>query len=669
MLFNRVNGKCRFNKADDRERQANCGMKEGRDKTQTIKFVKGKYDTAFALAFLSIGLCLFLSGFLISSVPVWGIYFGYLLIIGGLVGLLFSLGYHKLKTCRIFILCWVAGVLLGTFLYIPITIIALFSTAIVHIPLLFLACHIAKRNKSVVIFYVACFLLALILPNFMIFTFAKPYPIEPEKIEVAADILKDKNPLFIDEEALWHENIVELYWYGKVKCRINKSPAVVGLDICELEEQEKRITEQLFSTYEQALSYAREKELPIVPSVQMIEHKAKVFADKFYATIENYLQLEADTISGGKQKFFSNVLKELLKSTDDSEKTSKAIGYVATGLKLGGGKLPDLPKEAHSIAEKLEKDFLSSPIQSMPIGFYAEDETLKKIFQQDRFYQSPMDLETAVVIAKVLKNKPELRKQYQIILSAYAHLTNPLSSFSIDDIIDYAEHFNNPAVLENKLNSSEKWKQLLKRGAGRISGELHFQLLPHSTSKENELFSKIYNYSADLPQHNIMNRLIKAIRSGELDLTPTQNSGWYDYQIYAIETLLVPEKGQEGQKLLLSKSYKERLIEAFKTILTKKRELHVKQVQLTLCASMSVNGKNLVISPDISLEPTATYYLQTEWCLPTDQMLGWIVLNLLQHHKLRLLPLSQVSLEVVVFDSGDLLIFHWKIYYDCLVQK
>jgi hypothetical protein len=161
---------------------------------------------------------------------------------------------------------------------------------------------------------------------------------------------------------------------------------------------------------------------------------------------------------------------------------------------------------------------------------------------------------------------------------------------------------------------SKKWKILQKRGAGRDPGEGRIpciQFLPHSTSKENQLFARIYNYSSELPKHNIMNRLIRAIRSGELDLTPTIDSGWYDYQIHALETLLVTEKGQESDKLLLTKDYKKRLIEAFKTILTKKRELHVKQVELLPTAGISLGPQYFTISPDLHVEPMATYYLRT----------------------------------------------------------
>ncbi|MBN1844639.1 MAG: hypothetical protein JW810_03080, partial [Sedimentisphaerales bacterium] len=131
------------------------------------------------------------------------------------------------------------------------------------------------------------------------------------------------------------------------------------------------------------------------------------------------------------------------------------------------------------------------------------------------------------------------------------------------------------------------------------------------TSKENQLFARLYNVSADLPGHNIMNRLIRAIRSGELDLAPAADGGWYDYQMFALETLLVPEKGQEGDKLLLSEDYKKRLIDAFKTMLTKKRELHVRHIEFVPARCMVLGPEYFSISPDLHVEPMATYCLRT----------------------------------------------------------
>ena len=74
-----------------------------------------------------------------------------------------------------------------------------------------------------------------------------------------------------------------------------------------------------------------------------------------------------------------------------------------------------------------------------------------------------------------------------------------------------------------------------------------------------------------------MSTLIRRIRSGEVDLKPGDKDGWYQYQVYALETMLLPTRGQERDKLLLTASYKKRLVEAFKALITKRRETHVRE--------------------------------------------------------------------------------------------
>jgi hypothetical protein len=65
------------------------------------------------------------------------------------------------------------------------------------------------------------------------------------------------------------------------------------------------------------------------------------------------------------------------------------------------------------------------------------------------------------------------------------------------------------------------------------------------------------------PNADLMRELVRRIRSGDVDLKPGPQSGWYEYQAYALETLLLPEKGSEHDKLLLTKAYKKRMLEAF----------------------------------------------------------------------------------------------------------
>ncbi len=97
---------------------------------------------------------------------------------------------------------------------------------------------------------------------------------------------------------------------------------------------------------------------------------------------------------------------------------------------------------------------------------------------------------------------------------------------------------------------------------GRLEDRQAIAVFPSSRSKETELFGRLFPQGLP-PGADLMKELIKAIRKGSVDLTPTPSSGWYEYQIYALETFLLPEKGQENPKLLLTKAYKKRMLGGF----------------------------------------------------------------------------------------------------------
>lgn len=105
-----------------------------------------------------------------------------------------------------------------------------------------------------------------------------------------------------------------------------------------------------------------------------------------------------------------------------------------------------------------------------------------------------------------------------------------------------------------------------------------------------------------------MTALIERILSGEVNLEPRDGAGWYDHQVYALETLLLPGEGMENDKLLLTARYKKRLLEAFKSMITKRRETHARQMAAaTDSAPLPPNE----IYPRLRVEPCATFYLRT----------------------------------------------------------
>jgi len=191
-------------------------------------------------------------------------------------------------------------------------------------------------------------------------------------------------------------------------------------------------------------------------------------------------------------------------------------------------------------------------------------------------------------VASVLENNVELLKQYRSLNGFYATLTNPAISLSVD------------ALIGNEQDVRALAKQL---GVSRDT----VSVFPPSTSRETELFDRLFD--AGLPAGaNLMATLIQHIRSGKVDLAPRKTSGWYQHQVYALETMLLPTKGQEGEKLLLTASYKKRLVEAFKALITKRRETHARGLATGLAVAPLNSGE---VRPRLRVEPCATFYLRT----------------------------------------------------------
>lgn len=127
----------------------------------------------------------------------------------------------------------------------------------------------------------------------------------------------------------------------------------------------------------------------------------------------------------------------------------------------------------------------------------------------------------------------------------------------------------------------------------------------------------MFHGEAPPPNFDLFAEIIKAIRSNKLDLKPTKESGWYDYQWYAMEPFLIPEKQPESSHVEFNEPYKKLLEELFKGTLALTRETHIKQLETPMlqgAASGSVGPLaepvTIRIQPGLSAEPLATAYLR-----------------------------------------------------------
>jgi hypothetical protein len=398
------------------------------------------------------------------------------------------------------------------------------------------------------------------------------------------DPLQSKNPTF--DAALVDRRPVD----KKGEWLLNASAAVIRLDVPIIKpDQEPRLL-TLHASYTKAVG-DRPEQNGILPSVNLVDGKAKQFDDGLYAA------LDLAYTEGVKGKLASHVqlIQRLLERCG---KESVAAPYLAAGLELHGIQVDVSNRTAK---EGMLREFRGNEVASKPIGFYTWSEPLADCFRFLRFFQhefeeSEYDIPLALVQA--LGQDKALLADYQKVLGFYARLTNPYSCLSVADIL------GRTTLTREELKTIAQEKNVRR---GTVS------LLPPSTSRETELFQKLFP-NAVPPDVDLMRELVRKIRSGEVSLQPKPNSGWYDYQVYALETLLLPEKGDEKDKLLLTKTYKKRMLEAFKALMTKRRETHVRQLDIANAPrSMAPPPPKLEerIKPRLRVEPCPSYFLRT----------------------------------------------------------
>ncbi len=375
---------------------------------------------------------------------------------------------------------------------------------------------------------------------------------------------------------------------------VNQSEAVIRLDVPLVRGDAQPHLLALHSSYQAAIEAAKQHvhtELTTLPSVNLIDGKAKQFDDGLYAAIDQAYFLGVEGHLTGHLELVERMLAKV-------DPASPAAAYLAASLTLGGRETAggDL-----SARDQWIKAFDQNPALSKPLGFYTWNDTLRQVWSFMRFLQQDLNVidprQSAIVrdLVQVLADDPQLAADYSSAAEFFGRLTNPLAQLTLADCVGV--DVTSPASLEQ-----------LRAEKGKKQAAVAF--FPPSTSRETELFNKLFPLG--VPEGaNLMRELVGAIRSGKVDLTPREDSGWYDHQVYALETLLLPQVGEEQNKLLLTKAYKRRMLEAFQALITKRRETHVRQLDTSAPAAEMRPQELEQIRPRLRVEPCPSYFVRT----------------------------------------------------------
>ncbi|MBZ0136416.1 MAG: hypothetical protein K8I27_08605 [Planctomycetes bacterium] len=394
------------------------------------------------------------------------------------------------------------------------------------------------------------------------------------------DRLEDKQPAFNPQ--LIDSRLIS---DGENQWQLNASAAVTALDVRDTRSDEHEAMHRLYPSYAEAATALEGAGYDVLPSVNLIGGKAKQFDDGLYAALDAYMAQNAEEGVRDIELCVRAILTEL-------NPKGEAYAWLYASLEVGRMLSPDEHSRLPEQVSLFARGFLASP-EAQPVGFYTWNENLARVFQFLRYLQHGFPVREGApnVLANALRRNSQAREQYARMLEFYGRLTNPFIGLSLLDISeeDYAG---------STLAEIAKVKDVRRAVVS---------FLPYSDSKEVALFERLYPLGVPA-NAELMRDLIKAIRDGKIDLSPDANSGWYDYQLHALETLLLPEKAPENEKLLLTKKYKQRLLEAFKSMITKTRETHIRQSAGAV--GSAAEPPQAAIKPRLRIEPNPTYYLR-----------------------------------------------------------
>lgn len=425
---------------------------------------------------------------------------------------------------------------------------------------------------------------------------------------LADDRVEDKHPVHDSTRT-----IVETF--AGCQVTLNKSGSLTRLDV--VPDEGAGSSSLLHVSYTQALASRAE---PTMPTMELVDAALKPFNDGLYAAVELAAQDGSDGSMINKRSVLTELLEELVTRSTSGTASERPLAregavQLAAALSLSGP-APALPADIAGTVPGLLSTFEADTGESRAIGFYTWTPELAGIFRQDRLLQSPPSVRPGLgafaASALALGARPGLTDRYRQVLDLYAGLTNPFFHRSLLDLaplVPTAAALDHLDTIENQLVVAHPEVNL---DASICAA--HVAFVPSSDSPETRLFRGLLCSKQLDASTSLIDLLIAKIRLGELDLTPTASSGFYDRQLFALETLLVPDRAPEKDHLLLTKRYKEKLVESFKTLLTERRETHVKQHDgggLGGNDSAPVVLTPIDIHPLLPVEPFPTFYLRT----------------------------------------------------------
>ncbi|WP_254506595.1 hypothetical protein [Anatilimnocola floriformis] len=330
---------------------------------------------------------------------------------------------------------------------------------------------------------------------------------------------------------------------------------------------------------------------PECASAAMLIQKGKQFDDGLYAAVELALQNGLDATSG--KKDWLPRLAAAVKA--DAGGTPLAVLHAAIEL---SGNAPPTPAAIANLKKQALANFLADEKQSKPIGFYTWSKELAAIFQQDRILQSELDSTQngagILAIGKALAADTAARASYEKMLRLNERLTNKLTGAGYREVLASLDAGKTPDF--------------------KTLGQISF--LPPSRSHETDLALRLFAAQPVPANFDLMTEVITRLKDGRLSFQPREDSGWYDHQLWSLESLVRYDQSPEAFRLSPDSEYLKHLEELFKGSYALMRETHIKPLRASRLGSApgdrgpKIEREIVVVSPDPQVEMLPTMYLR-----------------------------------------------------------
>lgn len=452
-----------------------------------------------------------------------------------------------------------------------------------------------------------CIIISLLLTGCQGWPFGSPIAADGIRLQArtGADTQATLQPMPEDQRRALDSLDANGYIMGYMP--MSMANATFTLDTVPYEGSEKQLEGVVFSDYMAALAAAQRNGVTsAVPSLNLIDGVCKQLNDGVYARLE--LLWEQQQAAPLRKQLLTALVSAWTTHPDDPQ-WQAMLARVALAARLAG-ETPELPAAMQARVDQELATFEQDEARSKPLGFYTLTDDLKRTYRSDRALQTLVylgnpatgiqhdNVREAALARSLVAKDPTLGQALDHTGSFYQRMANPFRAFSPTTLplpleTDWAALADNPERRTAFYDAASAAK-----GSGMLNA---YGFIPPSGSVEDALFDKAPPNEPDL-----MAYLIREIKAGTVSLAPTPASGFYQYQEFALEALLTPEKQPEGRKIHFGDAYLKRLEEAFKTGLAKARETQVKQTCWMCSEPTSVPPPPP--KPRMFVEPIGTVY-------------------------------------------------------------